>query len=364
MRAIKTAYIEGRPHSHPTHAAYAKSVDSIFHFVDFKLRYHDILNSSAIKRYMSWLVCALFFPKRNSYDVFLSEEAYFMLGLMKKLGLMSKRQKLFAIMGSHTLYFLYTNQYQETTKKAFIKLFNTYDAFICEGPLQYEILKTFIDSKSNIKIYKTFNGSPAWRFNKLIKIEPKLDKLNIVTIGDIPNKNRLYYKGIDLMLEAFSKVKPYFPELTFTIVGDYDPVLMNNVLNEKCPDFINDVILTGQSNDLSICLSEACLYLHTARGEAWGISVTEAMTAGVVPIVSEWTGSKEAVEQVSLDLVVPLDTAMIFEKMLWYLNLSIHQKKVISDKCKKVASFYTEERALENFKKIFDKACDETLDLK
>ena len=42
MRLIKTAYIEGRPHSHPTHDAYAKSVNSTFHFVDVKLRYHDV----------------------------------------------------------------------------------------------------------------------------------------------------------------------------------------------------------------------------------------------------------------------------------------------------------------------------------
>lgn len=353
------AYIEGRPASHPTHAAYAQSVHSTFHFVDFNLRYHDKLGSSAFKRYLSWFVCAFTFPKRKSYDVFLSEEAYFMLGIMKRFGLISKKQKLIAIMGSHTLYFLHTNQYPATTKQSFIKLFRLYDAFICEGPLQYEMLNNFLGSNSGVKTYQIFNGSPAARFNRLIQIKPNLEKLNIVTIGAIPNQNRIHYKGLDLMLAAFALVKPNYPSLTFTVVGGYDKVLVEKLLNEHCPAYKNDVLFTGQSNDLGISLMDACLYLHTARGEAWGISVTEAMTAGVPPIVSDWTGSKEAVQKVSEELIVPLDVKLIAEKMNWYLGLSLSQKQSLSDKCKDVSQFYTEQNAVACFKEVFYKACND-----
>ena len=359
MKKIKTAFIEGRPKSHPTHCVYASSINSTFHFVDFKLRYHDLPNTFRLKRYFSWFICALFFPKRNTYDVFLSEEAYFMLGLMKRLRLINKKQKLVSIMGSHTLYFMHTNMYSKFTKKNFIKLFNNYDAFICEGPIQYEILKMYLKPNSKIKVYKIFNGSPDWRFNKLIKIKPKLNKLNIVTIGAMPNSNRMYYKGIDLMLEAYSKVKNYYPALTFTIVGEYDASLMSALIKDKCANYVSDIILTGQSTDLSESLQEACLYLHIARGEAWGISVTEAMSAGVVPIVSEWTGAKEAVEKVSKELIVKLNAENVSNKILWYLNLDLDEKKNFSVKCKEVASYYTESRAIENFKNIYYKLCNE-----
>lgn len=359
-KSIKVAYIEGRPHGHPTHSAYAKSVNSTFHFVDFKLRYHDIAGSSKFKRYLSWIVCALSFPKRKSYDVFLSEEAYFMLGIMKKLGLMSKKQKLIAIMGSHTLYFLHTNRYSATTKRAFIRLFKLYDAFICEGPLQYELLNNLLGKNHRVKIYKIFNGSPPERYNKLIKINPKLEKLNIVTIAAVPNSDRIHYKGLDLMLAAFARVKTNFPNLTFTIVGEYNSLLIDELLNIHCPSYKNDIFFTGQSNDLSICLSEACLYLHTARGEAWGISVTEAMAAGVTPIVSEWTGSKEAVSKVSEELIVPLNVEEITKKINWYLHLSLDEKKKLSEKCRKVSNQYTEPLAIENFKTIFYRAFEES----
>lgn len=359
-KELKVAYIEGRPHGHPTHSAYAESVHAAFHHVDFRLRYHDVPGASAPRRYMSWLLCALTFPKRRSYDVFLSEEAYFMLGLMKKLGLISRRQKLFAIMGSHTLYFLHTNQYAASTKKAFLKLFRMYDAFICEGPVQYALLTGFLGPASNVKVYQVFNGSPASRFDRLIQQEPDLEKMNMVTIGAIPNQNRVHYKGIDLMLAAFSDVKKELPALTFTIVGEYDQSLVNKLLETYCPAYKNDVIFTGQSNDLAANLRDASLYLHTARGEAWGISVTEAMAAGVTPVVSEWTGSKEAVAKVSEALIVPLDTAAIAEKIRWYFGLPIEKKKELSEKSKEVSTFYIEENAISFFKDTFEKAWHET----
>ena len=68
MRRI--AFIHGRPQGHPIHAEYAKSVAADFYHEDRYLRWHDQPKSLKLKRYVSWVINAILFPKRKKYDVF------------------------------------------------------------------------------------------------------------------------------------------------------------------------------------------------------------------------------------------------------------------------------------------------------
>jgi glycosyltransferase involved in cell wall biosynthesis len=47
-----------------------------------------------------------------------------------------------------------------------------------------------------------------------------------------------------------------------------------------------------------ILLSECSVYLHPARSEPFGLSVVQAMAAGLLPIVTDMTGAKDLVKQV------------------------------------------------------------------
>src|SRR5687768_4506674 len=89
----KIAYIHGRPGAHPMHARLAKSIGGIFHFVDFRLRWHD-KNVSPIRRYVSWLICALTFPKSKDYDIFLANGPHYMVILLRILKVITSRQKI------------------------------------------------------------------------------------------------------------------------------------------------------------------------------------------------------------------------------------------------------------------------------
>jgi len=87
-----------------------------------------------------------------------------------------------------------------------------------------------------------------------------------------------------------------------------------------------------------------------ARGEAFGISILEAMLAGVPSIVSEWTGAREVVEQVDRQLVVPTDPAAAADRIRWYLGLPTPEKQRLSERSREVAATYTEERATQVFR--------------
>jgi len=351
-KEIEVVFIQGRPFAHPTHANYAKSVNSDFSYIDIICPYYNDLKDSSIKRYFSWIMNAIFFKNRQKYHVFLSEEPYFYLGFMKFFGLINDNQKLVSMFGTHTLYFLYTGKYSKVTSFLFKKLFNQYDLILCEGKMQEELLRIYIQNKKT-KIIPIFNGNPSERYDKLYSKSPKLNSFNILTIGSISNQDRIYYKGLDLMLEAFAIANEQIPELTFTIIGTYDSVFIENLLSRIMGIRKENITFAGYSNDIEKYILTSDLYLHTARGEAWGISVTEALLGGLPAIVSEWTGSKEVVEKISKDLIVSLDKEKIANKIVWYFNLSDKDKQSLSNFSKAISSELTEQKANENFKKLF-----------
>jgi glycosyltransferase involved in cell wall biosynthesis len=350
---IRIAFIHGRPSAHPAHIKYAQTLGADFYPVDYKLRYHDLPEAGAFKRYLSWVWSALAFPK-SKYDVIFSEEAYFTVGLMRWLGLLKKEQKIIAMMNTHTLYFLNHDRYSPSTKEANIKLLKRYDGFICGSLLQRELLYNLIGRDHSIPVYTMINGVEPTRLKKLIQITSNVDSKNIVFIGAVSNSNRAWYKGLDLMLAAFSQAKAAIPELTFTIIGDYEEGLKEALLNEHCPEYKGSVNFTGNVGDIENYLKDSGLYLHISRGEAWGISVTEAMAAGIVPIVSDSTGSKEAVTKVDERLVSTSDVNNIAQKVKWYFNLPFTEKVSLSNKCREVViSYYKEEDAILTFKDRF-----------
>lgn len=358
---LRVAFIEGRPHGHPIHVKYAKSLKADIYNVDYKLRYHDISDSSAFRRYFSWLICALLFPKKRMYDIFFSEEAYFMVGLLRKFRLISKKQKLIALMASHTLYFLDTGKYSKSTVKACKLLFNTYDAFICIGDLQFDLLKKIIGEDSQVKVFKIFNGIPAKKIEIFNKIRCDVNGFNILFIGGVENKNRIWYKGLDLMLETYGKLRQDIPNLTFTIVGKYCPDEIPRILSNLGLEMDPGLNFVGETNDITPFLEKASLYLHCSRGDAFPTSTLEAMAAGIIPIVSDWTGTMGIVKSLDSNLIASLDPKDIFNKVLYYFNLPSDRKKLLSEEAKKIIkNEYSEDKAITNFQRVILKAYQES----
>jgi glycosyltransferase involved in cell wall biosynthesis len=155
------------------------------------------------------------------------------------------------------------------------------------------------------------------------------------------------------MLESFSIAFKTDTELRFIIIGDWDKNALAPFLNKYNKDVNEAIKFVDSTNHLHEYLNQGALYLHCARGEAFGITVLIAMLAGLPSIVSEWTGAKEAVEQVSLDLVVTLKPDTIAQRITWYFNLSANEKKLLSDKSREIAENYTEEKSIKHYQHIF-----------
>lgn len=348
---LNVAFIHGRPSGHPTHAKYAKSVGSTFFHEDKILRWQD-QDTNKLRRYTSWILNALFFPKRGKWDVILTECVRIPQLIQKKLGLLKKRQTLIALMSDESLYFTASKKFPRLTQFLMVQFWKSCDALICVGDFQVGLAKQILPQSHHHKIYQTFNGIPSEQMQRFNRVTPALDSRTIVFIGNASAIWRTEYKGLDIMIETIVACLEEV-EITFKIAGNVPPDIQSHLLKDVPHKRKGNIQFLGKVENLEDLFSEACLYLHTARGEAWGISINEALAAGVPALVSTKTGSKNLVNLVAPNFVVSLEKDEIKNSILDYLAISLCEKEKISKKAKEISKQCTEEDAIANFKSVF-----------
>ena len=347
LEILKLAFVHGRPGPHPFHGLLAESVGSDFVFVDYKMRWHD-RDRSRIYRYASMLVCGSLFPR--GYDVILSEGPHSIPVIARAFTLFGKRPKAAALLSNETLYFLKSGFYPASTHAKLVALLGKYDALVCVGDFQYELAGELLaDDKRKPDLYKVHCSIEKERIGSFADLSPNLGSRNILFIGNGPSGWRSFYKGLDVLLDSLQITLKQMPDLVLTIVGEWEDQHIRELLEER-PDIGANVRFAGKSSDLKPFLEEAALYVHPARGEAFGITIIEAMCSGVPCIVSDQTGAKEAVLQVSTKMVTSVDASAVAEQILMYFGLPAEERSRLSGLSRRVAQKYTEERSISEFR--------------
>ncbi|MBS7612511.1 glycosyltransferase family 4 protein [Candidatus Bathyarchaeota archaeon] len=159
--------------------------------------------------------------------------------------------------------------------------------------------------------------------SNFLKVKPSLDSQKISFLGSL-----IYTKGTDLLPKIITKVRTKLKEAELYVIGSGR---LSEVEGMKVFGFV-------PRDEELLLLSKCSVYVHPARFEAFGASVVEAMAAGLIPIVTEMTGSKDLVVQVDPSLIVPVNVDAISEKIIEVLSISINEKKVLSEKAKRIAA--------------------------
>jgi glycosyltransferase involved in cell wall biosynthesis len=121
-------------------------------------------------------------------------------------------------------------------------------------------------SAREVKVLVVSRFSPEKRIENAIKIANLLGgKIKFQIIGSLAPANRPYFKMLQQMIETYG--------LSQTVT------LTPNASNEELVD----------------SMSKSIIYLHTMIGEHFGVSIVEAMAAGLVPIVPAYGGCSEIV---------------------------------------------------------------------
>ncbi len=98
------------------------------------------------------------------------------------------------------------------------------------------------------------------------------------------------------------------------------------------------------------------MYVHPAYFEPWGVTVLEAMSAGIIPILTRDTGSSELLIKKRLDNLVVKDNQpqTLAAKISEVHDYSKARKLSISNKCRNIIKRgYMEKQGLDVFRRAF-----------
>lgn len=349
-------YLHGRPSSHFLHRGLANSLGVDSKFVDERYRWQD-QNFGPIKNLYAWVINAFFYREYRNYNFILLDGLHFSPVIAKKLGILPKKIKIISHMGNQLPYFMLSNQLSAYSRIMHQWLFNNYDYIFCEGDMIKEIVLK-VNPNIRTPLLSVFTGPSNSRIELLRKLRPEFKNYNIITIAAGPGEGRIYYKGLDIMITGFIKTSKQLPLLKYYILGEWSNDDVKSLLSNYRPDEVKNIFFVGNQPNIEDYLrymKNSDLSIHIARGDAFPGSTTEAMHAGVPVIISNYTGTKEIISQVTSNLIVNLSAEELSEKILWYFGLTLDEKIELSNKLRSVSKYYTEENAIKVYQETFDK---------
>ncbi|MCB9799900.1 MAG: glycosyltransferase family 4 protein [Candidatus Omnitrophica bacterium] len=152
------------------------------------------------------------------------------------------------------------------------------------------------------------------------------NKKTIMTMGRMSRLEQ--YKGFDEVLAVLSEIIYKKSEVLYMIVGDGDDRLRLEQKAEKL-GVQNNVIFTGfiPEEEKADYLRLADVFVMPSRGEGFGIVFLEAMACGAPVVGSKIDGSREALDDGKLGILVDPDERGEIKKAI--LDL-LKEKKVIT----------------------------------
>lgn len=167
-------------------------------------------------------------------------------------------------------------------------------------------------------------------------------------------------KGADLLPEIFEEVRGEIGnKISMYIIGK-GPYFKE--LKLKAENLSNLHVLGYQPRRMIKEIFSKCeIYLHPARLDTCPVSVLEGMTAGLIPIVTERTGSKAFVEKVSPTLITPVDTEEISKKVIDVLGMDPRGRSGLSLKAKQIALGWSAEVASRSFNEAMEELLEQDL---
>lgn len=181
-------------------------------------------------------------------------------------------------------------------------------------------------------------------------VKKSTDEIKVVYIGRLEE-----VKGIDILLQAFSMVKKEQINCSLTLLGD--GAYRNECENMVCEKGLQQsVFFEGFVLDKEKYMESADIFVYPSRWqEAFGISIIEAMSYGVICIASNVGGIPEILQDGVNGFLFENENVFQLKEKLMNVQQLIRdgKKEQISMNAIKTAEKYTIELTVEKLQKIY-----------
>jgi len=152
-----------------------------------------------------------------------------------------------------------------------------------------------------------------------------------------------YLDGADLLPEIFQKVyEEVGPSISMYVISSSLGDCWREFIEKakKLSDKGFKVFLSSKPFPYSFIknvFSKCKVFVYPARLKMFGIPVLEAMSQGLIPIVTNTTGARDFAKKVDPSLVVPLNTTLIAKRIIDVLSMKTEDLHNLSLKAKEIS---------------------------
>ena len=202
------------------------------------------------------------------------------------LSLICKKPLVYTYHGIHLKCHSRLNQIIYLIYEYFFGFIDTYKVFVSESEKDYASKKRFLNKR-----FKVINNGVETKRGK-IKNTRILEKYNIkekdkivITVARLVEQKNIF--------EVINIAKK-LPKIKFLILGG--GVLLEELMNYKAANKVNNLIFTGEINNIYKFLKISDVYLSTSIYEGHPIGILEGMSVGLPIVASNVIGNKDTIE--------------------------------------------------------------------
>ena len=157
-------------------------------------------------------------------------------------------------------------------------------------------------------------------YDALGAVDPDIDGNVAVTVA-----RPWEYKGVDMLVNAWPRVREEFPDAELHVVGGGHPESYAETPGVR---------VRGYVEDLADAFEPASLFVQPSRVDAFPVSTLEAMRAGVPPLVTQTAGTRSEAREIDSSLVVETNEYALSRGVREYFARNSTERRDFADRAR------------------------------